>query len=834
MTMTMNFRINAIATLLILFTLCSTNVTNVANATNLTVCASGCDYTVLETALSAASSGDTVSVKDVGPYTLSDYSYPNGVALIDSSGSTCIINAGANNRHLSMTNCTNSNTIINGFKIQGGNRTGNGGSINITTSFAGEFNGCYFYDNDCTGHGGVISYVAGLGNWTGTIIDCTFENNTCGINTVQKNGGAIYMDFASTDDEFILTSCTFDGNEASTALAPSGQGGAIYSDICSGAITSCVFQNNEANGNNGQQGHGGAVKISGKNLTIDKCRFLNNKITSGHASSVCYGAGLYVTGANAGSPIVSNCMFQGNEITPINNPDAQDGGGLYLYNFNGVVSGDSLYHNKAGRGAGCYHLTQVAGMMPTLFDNCRFIGNRATTTTGAGGRGGGLATDHTQFTVSNCYFEADTADANGGGLFCFDMATQTFDNCEFVNCIADSSGGAIAVNDVGSHGTIQNSTITTCKSNTHGGGIALIDSQRETGGTVLSGGLILDNVTITGCVADLNNNNSGNGGGIYFFWGSELDSLKNVTITDCTAYEGAGIYWLDDHGYLINSKISSNTAKNHGGGLFFADAWSSSTLSDTGAVQGCIISKNIATGNMGGGIYIARGAVDFFDVLIFDNSSTIDGTGGGLQIAFTETSLGPNVAVTRSTICDNIGGGIYLTNPGFNKTDFIMSRCIIDGNTQTGGFDNNAGAGNDVTFSCILSYGNTYTTTTNYTWDDGGVGYTIGANYHILIDGIASHTVAANGSGELVFTSITGLVEGTAVGSGIVETTYDTYSLTPYFSNRSTFFLKANSYALSNNYPSGVSCGDYIGYTQNISSVGGSTFESSIMNEIIR
>lgn len=185
---------------------------------------------------------------------------------------------------------------------------------------------------DEDGAGGAI-YMLPVGQ-TLTVNNCIFENNY----SEGEGGAAIYC-----GNKGILTvdSCQFIGNTAETnddgADTDKGERGGTISTNGQGTLT---VTNSEFKNNKGVNGAG--INTVDTNLEVENCLFENNDVRPAIPSPAAmpsfraygYGAGIYTDGANRTASqkyiTVRNCRF-------INNKSSGQGGGAFLYGYNGDV-----------------------------------------------------------------------------------------------------------------------------------------------------------------------------------------------------------------------------------------------------------------------------------------------------------------------------------------------------------------------------------------------------------------------------------------------------------------------------------------------------------------
>lgn len=219
------------------------------------VCPSGCDFSSIQAAINAASSGDTITV---GPGSYNEsISLSNNLNLVSQFGAeSTIINAtGLGHSAVYLGHAT-----IDGFTITGGlsssggginvsgngtvinsivtnnSATGNGGGLMLSSGSAVVSNNL-FSGNDAVG-GGAISYSG--------YTTITIEGNTFTANSATNGGALLTAAYASSS----INANVFDSNTATT-------GGAIYaSSYSSPTISNALIVNNYA-------GSGAGIYIPG-------------------------------------------------------------------------------------------------------------------------------------------------------------------------------------------------------------------------------------------------------------------------------------------------------------------------------------------------------------------------------------------------------------------------------------------------------------------------------------------------------------------------------------------------------------------------------------------
>ena len=195
------------------------------------------------------------------------------------------------------------------------------------------------------------------------------------------------------------------------------------------------------------------------------------------------------------------------------------------------------------------------------------------------------------------------------------------------------------------------------------------------------GGAILSNATLTIENSVLSGNVAGSGGSIY---SSGALTLRNSRVVNNAAGTGAGIYVNSSTALIENCVVSGNVASQHGGGIITSGVVTivQSTLSGNVAAQGAgihvatanaqaIISRSTLSGNeagqLGGGIYLALGAVQLAHSTVSANAAT---HGGGIYSNDTNATLVLEYATLAGNEAD-VGAGL------FNKGQVTLDGSVI-------------------------------------------------------------------------------------------------------------------------------------------------------------
>jgi hypothetical protein len=185
---------------------------------------------------------------------------------------------------------------------------------------------------------------------------------------------------------------------------------------------------------------GGAILCNDCSPTISHCNITGN-------SAGVYGGGVFCLWWDSRT-IITNCTIAGNS--------AELGGGIcYEFSYPVIshctIADNSSYNSSRGYGGGGIRcLTYDPGGVPGLISNCTIKGNSAE------GNGGGVFCDwKTDIIISNCTISGNSA-GSGGGIFCWDFAINAMlKNCTITGNSADIGGG-ICCNGSSVHYTITN------------------------------------------------------------------------------------------------------------------------------------------------------------------------------------------------------------------------------------------------------------------------------------------------------------------------------------------------------------------------------------------
>jgi hypothetical protein len=313
------------------------------------------DFNTIQEAIDDSNNSDEIKVA-AGTYPEAINFNGKAIRLYSSNGpEVTIIDAKLKSPVVTCNNGEDSNTILEGFTITGGNAVNSepmgcgGGMRNFNNSNPTVIN-CRFTDNMAADGGGMFNQESNP-----TVINCIFNSNWA----LAAAGAGMLNDFSSPK----VTNCTFSGNIACRDGGGMGNfdnsnptvidcnfsgnqaeaGGGIYNRFhCSPTVINCTFKNNMACGMCNKLNssptvinctfigniYSGMSNFSQSNPTVKNCRFIGNieggGISNGHWSnpivtnctfSENIGGGIY--NGNESKPTVTNCILWGdtpNEI----------------------------------------------------------------------------------------------------------------------------------------------------------------------------------------------------------------------------------------------------------------------------------------------------------------------------------------------------------------------------------------------------------------------------------------------------------------------------------------------------------------------------------------
>ncbi|HEX5688489.1 MAG TPA: right-handed parallel beta-helix repeat-containing protein, partial [Roseiflexaceae bacterium] len=349
------------------------------------------------------------------------------------------------------------------------NNAGTGGAISIIGG-SPEINGCTFTNNTARFHGGALSVASGA---TPDIEDCTFSTNVLLVSghglvgVAPAMGSAIFVNASNPT----FGGCEVSGNVVRARGAIGVYGGEAsfvgctisdnISHATKGATGGAMYVINNANvsllgcqftGNQSRE-DGGALKIVSSTVNATLCGFLENEGST-------WGGG--AIGVNNGATATfAGCTF-------VDNSSGTRAGAIYAIDSTLTLGGCTFATNHAATQGGAIYAQQT----DISVDSCTFDGNISA---GAGMiQGGGailywggvdtVATIHNstfsgnsallggavrlqgETNITDCVFEANHADQEGGAIASEIVAQLNIRNSQFLDNTTDGTGGAIVCN----------------------------------------------------------------------------------------------------------------------------------------------------------------------------------------------------------------------------------------------------------------------------------------------------------------------------------------------------------------------------------------------------
>ncbi|MFO8101094.1 MAG: right-handed parallel beta-helix repeat-containing protein [Dehalococcoidia bacterium] len=343
------------------------------------------DYSTIQAAIDAASSGDTIKVA-AGTYYEANIEWNEiDLTIIGAGEGQSIIDGSEDEGSIIWADDLTDASLLQGFTIRNGGEE-EGGGMYISTTNEMHIKDCTFANNGAMGGGGMFIEIES----SPTITDCTFTGNGALV-----GGGVFCAGELGESPTFI--DCTFSDNEAD------GVGGGMAVFEGHATLIDCTFKGNEASVG------GGLIVDQEGDVSVTGCVFENNVATE------CAGGGILCRGGMN----VRSCLFKGNE--------AEVGGGGIKIGCDGdaIITNSIFSGNTAGLGGG---LCVWGDIYDVIVTNCTFVGNTAygevvngdaaiegepaAATLNGFSYGGGLY-DEFGTTVTNCIFWGNSGvDAN--------------------------------------------------------------------------------------------------------------------------------------------------------------------------------------------------------------------------------------------------------------------------------------------------------------------------------------------------------------------------------------------------------------------------------------
>ena len=453
-------------------------------------------------------------------------------------------------------------------------------------------------------------------------------------NVADDDGGGVYIgDFK---ENLTIKNCVFTGN---TAMGD--RGGGIFAFV-NGAV---LISKSTVTGNHAADNGGGAfLKTYGSSA---KAIVVDSSVISGNTADLA-GGGLYLrTESSTALPtVIKNTMITGNSAgtsgggasangtftkimkSTIGNNSAPFGGGLSARLSPFAISGSSFFGNAAtdaAKGGGGAIFINSGLTVASSIDSTVFSGNTSAANGGAITASGSSDTTlgsglQIHLTIKASLLSGNTAANSGGGLAFFPETGKTLEG-SFVNLansvvsgnvanagagIYATGGGALAVNggrfegnsalygggiDSVGTGTLKmdvtvTGTLFTGNSAGYGGAIDAVGD----GVVKISGARVVGNAATGGLFG------GGGGGGMYLASTTSVSVVKTIFQSNRALYGGGGLTIKAASVLVSGSQFLGNVSQTNGGGIYLKG-------SVAGKVLKCVVTGNLATGGVGGGIF---------------------------------------------------------------------------------------------------------------------------------------------------------------------------------------------------------------------------------------
>ena len=224
------------------------------------------DYDTIQDAINASYTGDTVSVA-AGIY-YENIAFPvfKNITLISENGAEFTIIDGGNSGTVVFFP-KESDSILEGFTITNGSKSGSGGGILIGYGASPIIDNCIITSNEASSGGGIACGVSSAP----FITNSTLQNNWA-KGGGHSNGGGIHL---APDSTPTITNCIFKDNISAH------NGGALAFDTAEPLVVNCTFDNNTAEHN------GGAIAFKNSAPIITNCSFSNNSALTKPGGAIC-------------------------------------------------------------------------------------------------------------------------------------------------------------------------------------------------------------------------------------------------------------------------------------------------------------------------------------------------------------------------------------------------------------------------------------------------------------------------------------------------------------------------------------------------------------------
>ena len=492
------------------------------------------DFSTIQAGLNSAVEGDSVLVAP-GTY-VENITWPatNGIKLIGSGESDCIIDG---NQQASvirfeeeLNGIIDTTTMISGFTITNGSAS-SGGGISCSSS-SPSLENVTITGNSANYGGGIYCRV----NSSPSLVDVTISNNSANYG----GGGGMYCFYNSSPSFSSENRCNIYSNNTTSR----GSGADIYSyecDVINVIVdTFTVMTPTDY--------HVSPLD----NFTFDILNAVNQQQVD---------ADLYVSpdgdnsndGLTAETPLKTIQYATGIILADSTNPHTIHlANGVYSPSTNGEFFPVEVinYVSLVGESEDNVILDadSVAGVMKCIGVTSSTI-SHLTLTNGSASYGGGMYCSYNSSPSLVDVTITGNSASYGGGISCW-YSSPSLENVTITDNSASFGGGMYC--SYNSSPSLENVTISNNSASDNGGGIYCRSSSSPS----------LVNVSVS-------NNSAVEGGGMYCSYNSS-PSLENVTISNNSASVGGGILCAGSNPSLVDVTITGNSA-SFGGGILCAD-----------------------------------------------------------------------------------------------------------------------------------------------------------------------------------------------------------------------------------------------------------------------
>jgi hypothetical protein len=637
----------------------------------------------------------------------------------------------------------NSDTVLDGLTISGGNANGGGTDISVGGKSIYRDSGGGMYNSASspalirvTVSGNKAGYGGGMHNESGS--SPTLDNVTISGNTVSDSGsgGGMYNYGSGSSPE--LNNVMIGGASATDKNTAYNGGGMANNDSASPTLNNVTIFGNTASVNGGGIYNSGSSSLTLDNVTIGGSGpGQENTATNGGGIYNLGGSTLNITGvlkisgnkanSNGGGIYNNSPLALNSNVTISGNEAVTSGGGVYVASGTFTKSGGIIYgfnetdtdlKNTAGSGDG--HAVYVS-TGPLTRNSTAGTGVTLNSTIAGPSGGWGLFSGDIQGLIN--------AASSGGTVTLsaatYDMESQVEINGKTITITTEPGAAVILKRDSATPFTGDMIKVTagglTLDAGT--GGSLTLDGNKDE--VTANGSLVrvesTGSLTMNTGVTLQKNKTTGDGGGVYMAGGTftmtggsiilneagitgggmytngitSSSTMANVTISDNKAGNGGGMFNQNSSPVLDKVTISGNAAISYGnedGGGGMYNNYSSPVLTNV-TISGNMADVPYAEGHYagGGGMYNNSSSPVLINVTISGNTANVNADsfnndgGGGMynrQSDSIPVLINVIIAGNKTVGSEAKGGGIHNNY----DSSLVIRNSIIWGNTSSNGY----------------------------------------------------------------------------------------------------------------------------------------------------